>query len=401
MFNTIVFILRFYLNLLQIKVLTLYFHVVGHAKKTKFDILYLEVFPEDGAGFNYRAKKWMELLEHTGATVDARFLVRQSADFFQQTKDSNLQKFLLDSMRIRKRQIIESRQYRIVIVRRSLLLYNNYGNLFFEKLLKAAHPNRLLDIDDDTLVVEAKKNVFSRIMCERHDHFYRSFQYYNGFITGSNYLKELVLEKRDQQETCILVVPTCVDYDKYPTKVYSETSPLVFGWIGGNHNLYQLKSIIPALNTLYETQNFELRVIAGVTSYDFNAKFPVHFIPFDLNTEVEELKKIDIGLMPLEDSITTRGKCGFKLIQYMGLGIPGIASAITVNTEIITDGENGWLVNTPEEWLDKLKTICDERSRLGQIGLKARATIEDRYSFKAHFEAYRTFLHEFSDKCHS
>lgn len=362
-------------------------------------MLYLEVFTEDGAGFNYRAKKWMELLELTGAKVDARFLVRHSADFFQQTKDSNLQKFLLDSMRIRKRQIIESRQYRIVIVRRSLLLYNNYGNLFFEKFLIAAHPNRILDIDDDTISTKTEKNWFSTLMQEKHDHFYRSFQYYNGFIAGSNYLKNLILSKRSLNPDCILVTPTCVDYDKYPAKIYDMKDSIIFGWIGGNHNLYQLKSIIPALNALVGQFNFELHVIAGVSDFPFEAKFPVHFIPFDLNTEVEELKKIDVGLMPLEDSVTTRGKCGFKLIQYMGLGIPGVASAITVNTEIIKDRENGWLVKSATDWEGTLKEIFENRTSIPNLGKYARQTITNHYSFQSQFNAYQNFLNQFPNKC--
>jgi glycosyltransferase involved in cell wall biosynthesis len=197
----------------------------------------------------------------------------------------------------------------------------------------------------------------------------------------------------------VLVVPTCVDYDRFPAKEFQDSDPLVFGWIGGNHNLYQLQSIIPSLNTLSKDYKFNLRVIAGVSEFPFQATFPVHFIPFNLETEVEELKKIDVGLMPLEDSVTTRGKCGFKLIQYMGLGIPGIASAITVNKEIINDRENGWLVHSISDWEQTFKEIFENRSIIPTLGKHARDTITKKYSFQAHFKAYQDFLLQFPNKC--
>src|SRR5690606_16168978 len=164
----------------------------------------------------------------------------------------------------------------------------------------------------------------------------------------------------------ITVIPTCVDYDKYPPKVYpNQIEQIVFGWIGGDHNYPQLQRIIPVLNNLKNTFNFKLIVIGG-TRFKSRAEFEVEFIPWSLETEVENLYKIDIGLMPLEENKVTKGKGGFKLIQYMGLGIVSVASGVTINKEIITDEEDSFLV-FEDNWETVLNKVLKQEEYYSNI----------------------------------
>jgi glycosyltransferase involved in cell wall biosynthesis len=96
--------------------------------------------------------------------------------------------------------------------------------------------------------------------------------------------------------------------------------------------------------------------------------------------------------MPLYDNPEERGKCGFKLIQYMGLGIVSIASAVTINTEIIENGENGFLVHDEGDWLRVIEEVLARRSEFARIGTAARATIESRFSFAANRKTYLDFI---------
>jgi glycosyltransferase involved in cell wall biosynthesis len=92
------------------------------------------------------------------------------------------------------------------------------------------------------------------------------------------------------------------------------------------------------------------------------------------------LKPIDIGVMPLPDDAWSKGKCGAKALQFMGLGIPTVCSPVGVNTDIIRDNQNGFLAATEDEWVEKLSNLIRSvplRARLGRAG---RETVEQKYS---------------------
>ena len=99
-------------------------------------------------------------------------------------------------------------------------------------------------------------------------------------------------------------------------------------------------------------------------------------------TELDDLRQMDIGLMPLPDENWSRGKCGLKALQYMALGIPTICSPVGVNSTIINDGENGFLADGKDEWIAKLKRLIHSAELRRKIGLAGRETVEKEYSAK-------------------
>ena len=109
-------------------------------------------------------------------------------------------------------------------------------------------------------------------------------------------------------------------------------------------------------------------------------------------TEVDDLMTFNLGVMPLADDPWTRGKCGFKALQYMGLGMPAVASPVGVNTAIITQGVDGYLCNTPEEWETTLrKLVTDEKLRV-EMGQRARQTVVERYSVLSNTSNFLSLL---------
>lgn len=399
--KSLIFIFIFYFFYLLIRLVTFFNNLINLKNrpfKAKKDVLFLEVFTIDGAGYNYRVKKWENIFNINGYNIDSFVLIRDSSSFFKLTTSENLQNFIIRTFLIRLRQVVKLRDYKTVIIRREVLLYNNYGNLFFEKFLYSVHPNIVLDIDDDisynTETVFKNKSLFQRLMMENPNHFNDSLKFYNKFIVGSNYLKEMVkLRNPLANESKILVMPTCVDYSSYNQKVYSDKLSLFkFGWIGGDHNLYLLEKLIPILNNISEYHFIELIIICGRSEYPYKANFPIHFRKYSLETEIENMLEFDLGLMPLNDDLISRGKCGFKLIQYMGLGIPSIASAITINKEIINHKLNGWLVESDSDWQKIIELAINSCSEYGKMGLAARKKIEQNYSFESNFRRYEEFL---------
>ena len=109
----------------------------------------------------------------------------------------------------------------------------------------------------------------------------------------------------------------------------------------------------------------------------------VDFIRWDKEREIENLDQIDIGIMPLPKDEWSRGKCGFKGIQYMSLGKPSVMSPVGVNPEIVTHGVNGFLPESDEQGVDYLTQLIDYEDLRNEIGQAGRKTIEEKYSVNA------------------
>lgn len=112
-------------------------------------ILYLENFPIENSGYQYRAKKWANLLNNKGINCEVLTILESKTDFDNAVKKETFSKFLLRSIKIRYKQCLYAREFETVIVRRELLFQNDYGNLFMEKFLLKIHPNVILDFDND------------------------------------------------------------------------------------------------------------------------------------------------------------------------------------------------------------------------------------------------------------
>jgi glycosyltransferase involved in cell wall biosynthesis len=355
--------------------------------------------PIENAGYQYRAFKWKSQFEERNWTLDVWTIIehKEEYDFF--TQSENIPRYLIKSIWIRLRQVIRSRHYSRVIVRRELLQYNDYGNCFMERLISVIHPTVLLDIDDN--IAEAKReprlvqSLFGKLNREDGRKFTNSLSYYHSYIVGTPFLKTFIQSVYPNKgDDCFCFIPTCVDYDSHIAKVYSKNEDkVVFGWIGGVGNLDYLDLIVPALNELAQHNNIELQILSGE---DYIPKiaplFTISNLKWSLDKEIIQIKKWDIGLMPLPESKLATGKSGFKLLQYMGLGLVAVANDIGINGEIIRVGKNGFLVRNENEWLSVLSEILSKKGDWQLIGQAARKTIEEHYTFNANAHKYIQFI---------
>ncbi|HEV7334084.1 MAG TPA: glycosyltransferase family 4 protein [Flavisolibacter sp.] len=205
---------------------------------------------------------------------------------------------------------------------------------------------------------------------------------------GNRYLGEYAARYNQR----VVYNPTCVDTQrKYVPVVSTEEHPVTIGWTGSHSTLPCLSPILPVIKKLQQAHTFRFMVICDRSpSFD---NIAVTFQPWQSVTEISNLSQFDIGIMPLEKDAWSEGKCGFKIIQYMALGIPALASPVGVNKEIIDHGINGYLCETEEEWecyLTELLFDCEKRKSFGGHG---RKKIEARYSVAANAA---TFLSLFS-----
>jgi glycosyltransferase involved in cell wall biosynthesis len=196
---------------------------------------------------------------------------------------------------------------------------------------------------------------------------------------GNQYLCNYALRFNKQ----VILNPTCVDTENrhcYTPKI-QENTPLIIGWTGSHSTLPYLRPIIPVLERLAQQYQFEFRVICS-TPPTFECP-NLHFVTWQEQSEIEDLSDIDIGLMPLSNDAWASGKCGFKIIQYLAIGIPTVASPVGINSEIVENDINGYLCETEEEWyfaLEKLLNNTMLRKQMGEVG---RAKIEKKFSVKS------------------
>jgi len=357
--------------------------------------VYLEVFSPDNAGYQYRARKWAGILGQHGIAASVKYVFERK-EFEVLLAEERIGFFFTIFLLVRIWQCLLTVTCDCVIVRRELLQYNDYGDLFLEKLLLSLHPNVILDFDDD-IGADKKEGrsltIYGRLMREHPAKFSQSLKLYPRFIVGSPYLRQLVQRRRGGvADGDIVVIPTCVDYERYPAKSYRAPREFVtFGWVGSTGNQYLLRIVLPALNAAARRHKIRMVVISG-KEYQADADFEIVNVRWGYEKEIENLRLIDIGLMPLYDAELERGKCGFKLIQYMGLGIVSIASAVTINNEIVDDGVNGFLVRHESDWPTVVEKALAASARFAEIGAAARRKIYDNYSFAGNTQKYLDFI---------
>lgn len=178
----------------------------------------------------------------------------------------------------------------------------------------------------------------------------------------------------------IFQLPTPVEVNLLVPQPRPAAAPLVIGWIGSHSTAPYLKLAEAALQGLLAEMGARLRIeIIGAGDFRFDG-LAAHYRPWVLEREVEDLQRFDIGIMPMPDNRWTRGKCGFKALQYMSVAIPVVCSPVGMNRELVTPGENGFWAENTAEWQHALRTLITDAELRRQMGQRGRRLVEERYS---------------------
>lgn len=204
---------------------------------------------------------------------------------------------------------------------------------------------------------------------------------------GNDYLAEFAL----QYNANISIIPTTIDLENVHTQSTNQSvEKIVIGWTGTHTTMDYLEELVPILREIEKSHTFSFRVISNQMP-NFELK-SLEFVKWNKETEVEDLAKINIGVMPLTDTVWAKGKCGFKGLQYMALEIPAVMSPVGVNTSIVKDGKNGFLPNSPEEWKEILIKLLESESLRTEIGKAGLQTVKESYSVAANQSNYLNLL---------
>jgi glycosyltransferase involved in cell wall biosynthesis len=146
-------------------------------------------------------------------------------------------------------------------------------------------------------------------------------------------------------------------------------------------NLHYLQKLQPALKQLCgELPQLRLKIVSN-EFIDLDG-VPTIKEKWALGTEIDSLRSFDIGIMPLDDTLWARGKCGYKILQYMGVGVPAVASPVGINAEIVEHGVTGLHATTEDKWLQALSHLARDAEKRHAMGLAARAAVEKDYSLQ-------------------
>jgi glycosyltransferase involved in cell wall biosynthesis len=233
----------------------------------------------------------------------------------------------------------------------------------------------VFDIDDAVVYRDSRhKEKFSHMRAVRFRQMVRSSE---RVTAGNEYLARLA-EQFGGRPT---VVPTCVD-DAALTPVGARRSggKVVIGWIGSASTLMYLESLRPVFEEL--GKKYGASVALKVVCDAFPGPMGLEVIEkrWSLSDELEDLRSFDIGIMPMPDDMWTRGKCGFKLLEYMAVAVPAVASPVGVSNHMILDGENGFLAEDHQEWVSTLGLLIEDVGYRRGVGLLGRESLHGRYT---------------------
>lgn len=224
----------------------------------------------------------------------------------------------------------------------------------------------IYDFDDAIMYSDRRPERISRARFRR---FGRPAGLSDLVIAGNDYLAE----HARRYNRNVRVLPTGLDVGAYRAAGQRERGGSVrLIWIGSRSTLKYLSEIRPALEELGRRfDQVRLRMICN-EFFDLES-MRVEKCAWSSQTEAADLVTSDIGLAPLPDNPFTRGKCGFKILQYHAAGLPVVASPVGVNAQYAREGVTGLLATTESEWVEKLSQLIEDaqlREQMGREGLR-------------------------------
>jgi len=271
--------------------------------------------------------------------------------------------------------IVKSHRYDAVLLQREIMSS-------FVTLEPLTTRPRILDVDDAIFL--QRGGGFARKLAELSDK----------VICGNNYLAEWFA----RWNVNIDVIPTAVDTERYlpNAETKASDSPLVIGWIGTSGNYKYLYGIEGALAKVMRTHPSTRLKVVGDQLPEFRhlSLDQVDFVPWSEAIEVQAIQSMDIGIMPLEDSPWARGKCSFKMLQYLATGLPVVVSPVGMNAEILTLGELGIGASTERQWIDGLIALLENRTLRARFGTEGRRVVESSFSIRVVAPRLARSLHE-------
>jgi hypothetical protein len=253
-------------------------------------------------------------------------------------------------------------------------------------LMRWANRNLIFDFDDAVMFHELEHGKPLRV--KSFAKFLRTVRACRAVVAGNEFLAGFA------RPICpeVHVLPTPIDTDRYvPKDRVRPSNGVTVGWLGTPGGLPHVGALADVFRAVAQkVEGFRLKIVSS----DFIDLPGVAVVKkrYRVEEEVADLQSFDIGIMPLQDTLWTRGKCGFKILQYMGVGVPTVASPVGINSELIRHGETGFLAANAEAWREALLALAADPTIRDRLGRNGRELLEREYSQAIYTGKYARIL---------
>ncbi len=340
-------------------------------------------------GQRFRFEQYLDFLNEKGFKCDVSNFITPRTDNYFSKSGNYLQKIwiIFYALLIRFWNVWNIKRYDLVFIFREAL---PIGSTLIERLLAKNKAKIIFDFDDAIWL----QNVST---ANRHLAFLKDAKKTEQIISLSNIIfagNNYLATHAKKFNSNVVVIPTTIDTSDHhnQVKTHKTKKKITIGWTGTHSTLKYLKLLNEVTPILIKNYDINFLIICDKKP-TLNWKNQ-HFVKWSKTTEIEDLLKIDIGVMPLYPTEWAKGKCGFKILQYLALGIPAVASPVGVNSKILQHGVNGFLAETVEEWIEYLSKLIESTTLRSEMGKVGRQTVIDKYSVEANKELYLKYFNE-------
>lgn len=332
----------------------------------------------------YRFEQYLPWLQDHGFVFQWSFLLNERDDRLFYAHGHLPQKafILLKSLMIRLRDLFRFNKFGIIFIQREAFFL---GTSFFENRAFRSGAKVIFDFDDSIWLADTSPANLKWEWLKRPGKFYRNCAAAHVVLAGNRYLQ---LEAQKQHPR-VRLVPTTVDTDWHvPKHGLRHKEVLCIGWSGSLSTLKHFELLVPVLKELKARYGERIRYKVIGDKHYRKPELEIEAVAWSADTEVQELNSLDIGLMPLANDDWAKGKCGLKALCYMACEIPVVMSPVGVNTEIVQQGENGFLAASDAEWIRLLSQLIDQEELRRHMGQKARQRVIEAYSVQRYRKDY-------------
>lgn len=335
----------------------------------------------------FRFEQYFDFLTAQGFTCELSPLISVEDDplFYRPGHYFSKIRIGLKAWQKRFADTLRMNDYDIIFIAREAFMT---GSLFFEKRFRSSRAKIIYDFDDAIWIDVVSPGNKALGWLKDAGKTARIIALADLVFAGNKFLEEYAR----QHNPSVAIIPTTIDTALYQPEYRTDKPIVTIGWSGSVSTLEHFQYALPALTQLKEIHGSRIAIkVIGDGRYR-NEALGITGIPWKYATELEDLREIDIGIMPLPDNEWTWGKCGLKGLQYMALEIPTVMSPVGVNREIIQDGVNGYLASTTEEWVEKISRLIEDTEHRLRIGQAGRATVVSQYSVESQKERYLHYV---------
>ena len=333
-------------------------------------ILSLTRYSRLGASSRLRSHQYFPYLQRHGIQVTAAPLFNDEyIENLYAQKPANLRLLIVSFLR-RLKQLIKVRGFDLLWIEKELLpWFPAWG----EEILARLNIPYIVDYDDAAFHnYNLHRNSLVRFLMGHKINVV--MRRASMVIVGNDYIGDYA---RHEGARRVEYLPTVIDLDRYSIVPKAENEIFTIGWIGSPITAKYLNLVQPVLEELCKNNNAKL-ILIGSGDIGLNG-VPLDVRRWSEKTESADILDFDVGIMPIPDGPWERGKCGYKLIQYMASGRPVVASLVGVNLKIVENGVNGFLANTVQEWENSLRTLREKRDLRERMGKAGRSKVEHQY----------------------